>query len=685
MAATNLYIAMLGTQRRMTAKSATPGSDPSAPRNVVTSFVATLTAVTREISEALPSARWTKHFPYAFPPLGRILLVLTELSVVLALCFYNLNPDDKWQWEDVAYRCGCIGLAQLPLIFLLAGKNNIVGLVIGSSYERLNWIHRWAARILFLTVTLHLGFWLRDWGRYHYIATKIRHSQMAQQGLTAWAILLWINVSSLLPIRKWNYEVFVIQHTASYAAFTAMVYIHVNGGYKNWVWVSIGLLLADRSLRLLRFIYINLAICHRRKGARGLWSCRATFEPLGHGMTRIRIRNPPISWTPGQHAILSCHSITPFQAHPFTISSIPMDGEMTFLIKSQQGGTKRFSKFAHKQQILPVANGDHQKTHCAVAIEGPYGRMRNLRQFDSVVLVAGATGATFTMPLMRDIVASWRCERAPRKPSWSSKHLVTVSRYIRFVWVIKSRNYFEWFSHDLNKILDEVQELKHQGNELHIDISVYVTCDEGFVKEAASCQKRNLEKGRRTAEGEKERVVTEAGNGKSEKGMVTVEAVDSSQPPSTRSAQNLTVACGPDRTCCCKVVITDEDEISLGDGGSCNCKSTTTSSVYTEPQNSGREIDKEASMSTDTNSVLPFSAASLSHPGIAFFAGRPCVRNVINKVLEQARGESAVVVCGPRGLVTDVRRSTVSLSDERAVHRGTGAQGIYLHTEAFGY
>ena len=685
MAAANLYIAVLGTQRRMTAKTATPDSDPSAPKNVVTTYAAALTAVTREISETLPSAQWTKHFPYGFPPLGRILLVLAELSIVLALCFYKLNPEDKWQWEDVAYRCGCIGLAQLPLVFLLAGKNNIVGLVIGSSYERLNWIHRWAARVLFLTVTLHLGFWLRDWGRYHYIATKIGHSQMAQQGLTAWAILLWINVSSLLPIRKWNYEVFVIQHTASYAAFTAMVYIHVDGGYKNWVWVSIGLLLADRSLRLLRFIYINLAICHRSRGARGLWSCRATFEPLAQGMTRIRIRNPPISWTPGQHVFLSCHSIAPFQAHPFTISSIPMDGEMTFVVKSQQGGTKRFSKFAQKQQILPIANGDHQKTHCAVAIEGPYGRMRNLRQFDSVVLMAGATGATFTMPLIRDIVASWRCERNSQKPSWFSEYLVTVTRYIRFVWVIKSKAHFEWFSPDLNKVLDDVQKLKHLGNEIHIDISIYVTCDEDFVNEAGSCRKRNLEKGGGTAEREKERLVTDIGNLKSEKGTVTVEAVDSWMPPSARSAQNPTAACGTDGTCCCKTVIKDEDEISVGDRGSCNCKSTTSSSVYVEPQNSDLEMKKETSMSTDTESVLPFIAAPLSHPDIAVFAGRPHVRSVINKVLEQSRGESAVVVCGPMGLVTDVRRSTVSLSDERAVHRGTGAQGIYLHTEAFGY
>jgi hypothetical protein len=70
------------------------------------------------------------------------------------------------------------------------------------------------------------------------------------------------------------------------------------------------------------------------------------------------------------------------------------------------------------------------------------------------------------------------------------------------------------------------------------------------------------------------------------------------------------------------------------------------------------------------------------HPTIV--SGRPMPRTIIRKVLEKAEGESAVVVCGPRGLADDVRRSVVSLSDERAVHKGTGAQGIYLHVENFG-
>ena len=70
---------------------------------------------------------------------------------------------------------------------------------------------------------------------------------------------------------------------------------------------------------------------------------------------------------------------------------------------------------------------------------------------------------------------------------------------------------------------------------------------------------------------------------------------------------------------------------------------------------------------------------------LSTLAGRPQPKNLSRRTLEQALSETAVVVCGPQGLVSNVRQSVVSLSDERSVHKGTGAQGIYLYAEAFEY
>ena len=70
---------------------------------------------------------------------------------------------------------------------------------------------------------------------------------------------------------------------------------------------------------------------------------------------------------------------------------------------------------------------------------------------------------------------------------------------------------------------------------------------------------------------------------------------------------------------------------------------------------------------------------------ISVLSGRPHVSNIIRKTAEYALGEMAVVVCGPPGLIQSTRNATVQISDDRAVHKGTGAQGIYVHAEAFGY
>ena len=70
---------------------------------------------------------------------------------------------------------------------------------------------------------------------------------------------------------------------------------------------------------------------------------------------------------------------------------------------------------------------------------------------------------------------------------------------------------------------------------------------------------------------------------------------------------------------------------------------------------------------------------------ISILSGRPDVSEVIRGTAECALGEMAVVVCGPQGLVQRTRNAAAAVSDDRGVHKGTGAQGIYVHAETFCY
>jgi len=64
-------------------------------------------------------------------------------------------------------------------------------------------------------------------------------------------------------------------------------------------------------------------------------------------------------------------------------------------------------------------------------------------------------------------------------------------------------------------------------------------------------------------------------------------------------------------------------------------------------------------------------------------SGRPDFQAVLWDLLDKAEGETGIAVCGPLGLSTAIRSAVVRVSDQRAVHKGTGAHGIYLHVEGF--
>jgi len=151
----------------------------------------------------------------------------------------------------------------------------------------------------------------------------------------------------------------------------------------------------------------------------------------------------------------------------------------------------------------------------------------------------------------------------------------------------------------------------------------------------------------------------------------------SPRKPTTSSKKQAGGGCQPDGTCCCTDTVVDEasDPDAIASSAPvchCNCSQNPATS-----SSSSNNPSEKAKQQTQLQQLL--------HPSITLLSGRPHPRNIIRKTLETARGESAVVVCGPRGLIYDARQSVVALSDERAVHRGTGAQGVWFWSEGFGW
>ncbi|RMZ74323.1 Ferric reductase transmembrane component 3 [Pyrenophora seminiperda CCB06] len=667
----NLYNYLLYRQRLSAARRVS--RTPSKPTSWFALGTATVYALAREASNFSVRIPLRRRM-FRLPTIGKSSLVLANIVVLVVLCYHGLDLKNQFTREGVGYRCGVITISQLPIIFLLAGKNNIIGWLSGVSYERLNWLHRWCARCMLLTATMHMGWFFSAWAPYDYIGYQLKHNRIAWKGLAAWCTLVWIVFSSMTPIRGWSYEIFVIQHIVSFAVLLGFIHLHTPVEMNGYIWAPVAIFFFDRVFRGLRLLYINVSLFHSKKQrqSKGLWACKAEFTPLPHNTTRIVVQNPPISWTPGQHVYLSCHSVAALQSHPFTVASVPEDGKMEFYIKAEKGGTRRFFNYAEKSNIsLEVS-----KKTLSVTIEGPYGCIRPLRQFDSVVLIAGSTGGTFTMPLLRDLIQGWR--ENVRIDTGSGQSIFkapigAVTRHVRFVWIVKSRGQLSWFSEQLSSIYTDYQALQSELRDIKLEMSVYVTCDESFTEEHKSllsgitAPKPNPWPRQQGEHGTVQYRLRPPS---------TADKDDVSKPKKTEEQAVQELASSdtePQQPCTCYDTV-DETDPPASKPPCCCSKDAAEPSTPTPAH-----CRDSSSATTTATTQVPL------HPAIALYAGRPKSRDIIRRSLEQALGESAVVVCGPQNLVADVKHDVVYLSDERAVHKGTGAQGIYLHTESFGW
>jgi len=113
-----------------------------------------------------------------------------------------------------------------------------------------------------------------------------------------------------------------------------------------------------------------------------------------------------------------------------------------------------------------------------------------------------------------------------------------------------------------------------------------------------------------------------------------------------------------------------------------NCCSPASDTSSTREKDGGDQVF--ITEVTSSSSVLSQRLKSDDVPGLVYTVGsRPDIPNFIRGPVEATGGETAVAVCGGRDLVAITRNSVASLSDERAVHKGTGAQGIALHSESY--
>lgn len=126
---------------------------------------------------------------------------------------------------------GFLAIAQIPVVFLFATKNSLLSLLLGpgNGYEKLNYIHRWSGRGLFLCAVIHGSLWIRNHIEYQ---LPILGPQKETSGVAAFILLCIIVLSSLRPVRVYFRQIFFyIQYVPLCARFSKCAHIMVWPAY----------------------------------------------------------------------------------------------------------------------------------------------------------------------------------------------------------------------------------------------------------------------------------------------------------------------------------------------------------------------------------------------------------------------------------------------------------------------
>ncbi|RHZ47671.1 hypothetical protein CDV55_100445 [Aspergillus turcosus] len=445
-------------------KYGSPSSDGTSPGIFDRATAASMRLLRRATYLQLTPTRNASWFK--IPPLGIVYLILAYILFILLLEFVDdLGVTDPTWWTLVGVRAAWLAMAQLPLIVLLVGKHSLIGLLIGVSYERLNVLHRWVARGMFLLLTLHAGFLGTAWNRYPGLQSLEWETDEAfRTGVAAYAIVFWMIISALAPLRHLSWEFFVVQHIITFLGLIIAIGMHIPGSAKYarvWIYVAVALYLVER---LVYFVRLTFTISGRS---------RVALEPLEGDVTKMRVTNPRIrTWAPGSHVMVGIPRFGLIQSHPATIMSIPSshNGEMVLLLRAYKGFTRRIHENKHGK-LKESGDGSSQerqprsdmKQYVAV-INGPYGASHaQFVSFETVILIAGATGVTFTLSILLDLA-----HRAALAAEKGDKPYPV--RKLIFVWLIRKAVCIEWISEELRQAASDLEKAG-----ISFELQVYVT------------------------------------------------------------------------------------------------------------------------------------------------------------------------------------------------------------------
>ncbi|KAL5700510.1 NAD(P)H oxidase (H2O2-forming) [Ranunculus cassubicifolius] len=236
--------------------------------------------------------------------------------------------------------------------------------------------------------------------------------------------------------------------------------------YKKTTWMYLAVPVALYAIeRLIRAF---------RSGIKPVKILKVAVYP-GNVLSLHMSRPQGFKYKSGQYMFVNCAAVSPFEWHPFSITSAPRDDYLSVHIRTLGDWTRQLRTVFSEVCQPPIGDksgllradfmgGSNNPNFPKVLIDGPYGApAQDYKKYEVVLLVGLGIGATPMISIVKDIVNNMKAieeEEAALEngsaspPTGLSKKKGFKTRKAYFYWVTREQGSFEWFKGIMNEVAE---------------------------------------------------------------------------------------------------------------------------------------------------------------------------------------------------------------------------------------
>jgi predicted ferric reductase len=316
----------------------------------------------------------------------KALFIALAIVVVLLPPVFRIARTPFFDLRMIIRLSALVGFTLMSLQFILSARIPLLEKTFGQ--DRLMLAHRTAGIASVVILFAHGPVYLIDrilvdGGLFLNLPAELP----VVSGSVGFILLVALGIGAAFRIAlKIPYDLWKTMHRLTYFIYP-MLFLHA--------------MLLGGTIRASRPVYIQFLVMFALVLIGWVWrlslGIRARKQPymlssvrkLNHNVHEFSFAGPVLDHRPGQFAYLTfVKDGKRLPAHPFTISSSPVQDDLTFTIKES-------GDFTSEIPALPPGTEAH--------IEGPYGRFShtNFRDNSSLLFIAGGVGITPMLSMLR--------------------------------------------------------------------------------------------------------------------------------------------------------------------------------------------------------------------------------------------------------------------------------------------